>query len=562
MQKETTESPADRMAFSDSATKLLTDFAKVFQTSVDQEHPSSSEKPRTDENVALTSDNASNIMTQPEEGILRKLGSFFNRTPKLQPLAPPESKNGSSRGLSTTNQHGARKSNRKDYPKKKPFREHVTQVIDNDGKGTDRNTLETSRPPSSSTENRFVHSQRSDLDKLNSVPPKASKINSSLPGQYMENGGMEEKLNATPRTTDSTTYRKLSGSNLMEREEGSNKKNSDGKIEHGENNQQVLENGALESANSEIGLGALLPPVTTYSTYHGARRMKRRRSKMRVFIPINAPISEVDEKNAGVLDDEQITNRVQEETNQDSTTVTGHLMPLVDVIPFTNHAGEKDGAHPGRFSSNEAGLVIGTNTENDKPAQQTSLSVVSRDVAVTGQQNQETAKVGSGGSTLRTDTLNTTKERAFKSDAPQSNATGKSIPADSEEYCTPAGPVLKLDDAGKRAEKTELVEKGLTRETTENITSAQTKIVCVTEPVETVHVSSGVDMPQILPSGAGDNYDQQLEDVCRTRTYKHTMVSDTFEMQSSKVGIPANGIQIQSQIKDNATGISLSLIHI
>ncbi|XP_032889024.1 very large A-kinase anchor protein isoform X2 [Amblyraja radiata] len=546
------------MAFADSATKLLTDLAKVFQASVDQEHPSSSEKPRTDENVALTSDNASNIMTQPEDGILRKLGSFFNRTPKLQPLAPPESKNGSSRGLSTTNQYGARKSNRKDYPKKKPFHEQVAQVIDNDGKGTDRNTLETSHPPSSSTENKFVRSQRSDLDKLNSVPPKASKIYSSLPGQHMENGGMEEKHNATPRITDSTTYRKLSGSNLMEREESSNKKTSDGKIEHRENNQQMLENGALESANSEIGLGALLPPVTTYSTYHGARRIKRRRSKKRVFIPINAPISEVDEKNAGVLDDEQITNRVQEETNQDSTTVTGHLMPLVDVISFTNHAGEKDRAHPVRFSSNEAGLVIDTNTENDKPAQQASLSAVSRDVAVTGQQKQEMAKVGSGGSTLRTDTINTTKERAFVSDAPQSNATGKSIPADSEEYCTPAGPatVLKLDDAGKRAEKTELVEKGLMQETTENITSAQTKIVCVTEPVGTVHVSSGVDMPQILPSGAGDNYDQQLEDVCRTRTNKHTMVSDTFEMQSSKVGIPADGIQIQSQIKDSGTGIS------
>ncbi|XP_051869939.1 uncharacterized protein LOC127569384 [Pristis pectinata] len=298
-----------------------------------------------------------------------------------------------------------------------------------------------------------------------------------------------------------------------------------------ENDRHVLENGANESVSSENGQDASLTPIITYSTYHGARRMRRRRSQKKVFRPLNATIAEVDEKSAISLVNQQITNPVKEETNQDNQTMTRIQRPLVEKIPLTNHDSEKNEAqsriHTARFPSNEVEFVTDMNTENEIPAQQSSFTGINREVELSGQQKEETA--------LRTDTINSTKKQALQLDTSLSNAAGKSFRTDSGEYCTLTG--SKLDDTMKQTERTEYVGKGLTQETANDAPAAITKIVSSTEPVKMVHMSNEVDGPKILLIDPSDKCDLQLEDASRTQTNEHLTVSG----------------------KDNVTGISTGL---
>ncbi|XP_069745520.1 uncharacterized protein [Narcine bancroftii] len=548
LDNKTTESSAnvqvDTQTFSSSANKLLTDLTKVFQVSGDQEKFA----PRANEDVAQNAD----------DGILRKLGNFFSRTTILKSTTLPQSKNKSRPGLKTESEHGTHTPNKNDYSKKEPFQEQITH----DDEGTDRNTLENSHNESPSREQRHVHSQQDDLNIFDLGPSesksKEKTINLSSSGHCKESGRSEKELGGSVCTADSITDQKpLQCTSL-----GSNKKVVDDKTltklqtivdKCQEDNQQILENGAKKSDNSEIGKVASVPPITTYSTYHGARRMKRRQSRNKVFRPQNATISEIDEKNEASLDNQQIRNQVIEETNQNDPTMSGIQSPVVDMMPLTNHLSGKDGArsqvHTVRFPSNEAEIVTDMKTENKTPAQPPSFTGSSGEIELTGSQKK------CEHSALTTDTIDSSKKQALKSDPSQSNANGRSIKTDLEEYCgltVSATTGSNLDDAEKQTKRAEPVGKGLTHGIADNA-AALTKTVPVTEPMKVVHMSKEADIPEMLPN---ENDEHNLPS---TRTNKHTTVLDTFEVLSNKMSIPTDDLHEEHKVKDNETGISIGI---
>ncbi|XP_062906905.1 uncharacterized protein LOC134348046 [Mobula hypostoma] len=542
LNKETTESPTDGK----TANMLFSDLAKGLQTPVDQETSSSQEKQKANETV-VNPDNTSNNMKQPDDGILQKLGSFFSWTPKSNPITLPQSKNESRSGLNTGNQYRTHTPHRNNYSKGKPFREQTTQNISNDSKENDRNTLERSHPENPSTGHRFVNSQPDDLNKIEIVIPKEKTINSTPQGQSKESRRSVKKPHGSSCSTDPTTYQKLqkfNGSMLVEGDIDSNKKAVDDKTPRKlqtvagkckENNRHLSQNGTDESTSSEDGKDAFLTPIVTYSTYQGARRMRRRRPLKKVFSPLTATITEEDEKNATSSANQQIKSSVEEETNQDSPTMTQVQRPLEEKLPSINHDSEKNEDQYGicteRCPSIKTELLTDLKTESEIPAQQSSFIGMSSVVELKDQQKEETAS--------RTDTMESTTKQALQLDTSPSNGAGKSFRTDSGEHGTHTGSATigsKLKDAMKQTERTEYVGEDLAQEIA-NQATAPTKSISLTEPVDVVHMNNEVDIPKILLIDRGDKCDVQLKDASGTQTNKRTMVSG----------------------KDNITGISTGL---
>ncbi|XP_072901681.1 uncharacterized protein [Hemitrygon akajei] len=541
LHKETTESPTDGKA----ANMLFSDPAKGLQTSVNQEKSSSHEKQKAKENV-LNPDNASNMMKQLDDGILQKLGSFFSRTPKSNPITLPQNKNENRPGLNNGNQYRTHTPHQNNYSKGKPFRGQITQNIDNDSKGNDRNTLVTSHPENPSTGHRFVNSQPDDLNKIEIVIPKEKTINSTPQEQCKESRRSVKKPNGPSSSTDPSTYQKLqrfSGSILVEGDVDSKKKADDktprklqtvaGRCK--ENNQHLLQNGTNESASSENGKDAFLTPIVTYSTYQGARRMRRRRSLKKVFRPVTATITEEDEKNATSSANQQIESSVKEETNQDSPTITQVQRPLEEKLPSINHDSEKNEAqfriHTERVPSTKTELLTDMKTASEIPAQQSSFIGMSSVVELKDQQKEETA--------LRTDTIESTTKQALQLDTSPSNGAGKNFRTDLGEYGTHTGSATigsKLKDVMKQTERTDYVGEDLTQEIA-NQAAAPTKSIWLTEPVEVVPMNNEVDISNILLIDRGDKCDVRLEDASRTQTNKHTRVSGKDNIAGISTGL-------------------------
>ncbi|XP_067848315.1 very large A-kinase anchor protein-like [Heptranchias perlo] len=727
--EQTTESPedgkTDEQPFSGSSNKFFADLAKVFQ---DQEKSSAQEKPTASETIALFPGTTFGIVNQPEDGIRQKLGSFFSRTPKSkpdQPQIPSQIGSVSSPDLNTENQYGTRVPNWNDDPEKGPFSKHITKVLDSDAGENGRETLETRCPETSAIELTFVQTQLVEPDRSKIAPSKAIGPNSSTSAQHKERGRPEEKVNGSASTTDPITNQKLqekfNGSFSLERDVGSvstDKGAVDKKTltklqtvagEHKENNGQVLEDGANQTDNSENEQDMSLQPTITYSTYCGARRIRRRRSRSKPFKPLNATISEVDEKSVISLVDQQIMNPLEEETSHDillqAPTMTGIQTPLEEKITLINDGNLPNNGQGNnelqpricteKFPSNKPGWVKDAKTENETLTLQSSLSEVSREIELTGPRHDEITKVEHECSAMTTATIDSTKKQVLQTDTSVSNTTGiqkitavnpddmfvptitltledlhskgrgvvdraaqclvlkdnlitkhddqshkdevyvdtttgkiiaqtdispkttiidnsqqethvpsalktiskkeyetdvpkahcstvgaveaattqnlkpvnsnnfipltetdqqtgnthgqrKGIVADSAEDRALTVPVIigsKLDDMEKKTEKTEPVGK----------------IVSLTEPEKTIHLSNELDTPKLIPNETCDKYDVQLEIAGRTQTNRHTTMSDTFEMSNNKAGIPdvsASDTPKKCKGKDNVTELS------
>ncbi|XP_078416571.1 uncharacterized protein LOC144691869 [Cetorhinus maximus] len=415
-----------------SATKLFTDLAKVSQGSVDQEKSSAQEKPTPSEPISAF---PLNSLNQPEGGIRQKLGSFFNRAPKSKPDQPPlsQSERVNSPGLNAENQDGAQVSNWNDDAEKEPHRKHIT-LLDSDAGENGRGTLETSYPESAAAEQIFAPAESLEQNKPEIAHPKAIGINSSTSGQYKGSGRSEEKRNGSACVTDPTGLQKLrifSGSISLEEDVGALRSDKDAVYqktlmklqtvvgECKEINSQALEDGANEADSSENEQNMPVPPTITYSTYRGARRIKRRRSLRKTFQPVNPTISEVDEKIVVSLVDQPLLNQLKEETNHcvllQAPTMTKIQTPLEEKIPLINHGKGNAELQPrictATFPSSKPGLVKDVKTENEPLKQQSSFSGVSGEIELTGPHHRETAKVGSECSTVTTGTMDSTKKQ-------------------------------------------------------------------------------------------------------------------------------------------------------
>ncbi|XP_041067938.1 uncharacterized protein LOC121290944 isoform X2 [Carcharodon carcharias] len=416
-----------------SATKLFTDLAKVSQGSVDQEKSSAQEKPTASEPISAF---PLSSLNQPEDGMRQKLGSFFSRVPKSkpdQPLTLSQSERVNSPDLNAENQDGAQVSNWNDDAEKEPHRKHITP-FDSDAGENGRGTLETSYPESPAAEQIFTPAESLEQNKPEIAHPKAIGINSSTSGQYKGSGRSEEKHIGSACVTDPTGLQKLrifSASISLEEDVGALRSDKDAVYqktlmklqsvvgECKEINSQALEDRANEADSSENEQNMPVPPTITYSTYRGARRIKRRRSLRKTFQPVNPTISEVDEKIVVSLVDQPLLNQLKEETNHcvllRAPAMTKIQTPLEEKIPLINNGKGNAELQPrictATFPSSKPGLVKDVKTENEPLKQQSSFSGVSGEIELTGPHHRETAKVGSECSTVTTGTIGSTKKQ-------------------------------------------------------------------------------------------------------------------------------------------------------
>ncbi|XP_078088677.1 uncharacterized protein LOC144506436 [Mustelus asterias] len=201
--------------------------------------------------------------------------------------------------------------------------------------------------------------------------------------------------------------------------------------ERKEMNSQGLEDGANESAGSEHEQDMPVPPTVTYSTYRGAKRIRRRRSQRKPFQPLSPIISEVDEKSVISSVDQPLVNQTKEETNPcvllQDPTMTEVQTPSEDKVSLIDHGKANAELQPridtAKFPSNKPALAQDAKTENEQLMQHSFFSGVSREIELTGPHHQKVTKVGRECSPVTTSTIDSTKEQVLQSDISVSNTT-------------------------------------------------------------------------------------------------------------------------------------------
>ncbi|XP_038658102.1 uncharacterized protein LOC119969033 [Scyliorhinus canicula] len=436
---------SDDHAFSGSATKLRTDVAKAFHSSVDQERSSAQERPTANEAIAVF---PLNNMGEPQDGIRQKLGSFFSRGPKSGPDHPlPQSRKGSvsSPDLNTENQDGAHIPNWNSDAENEPLHKHIMPVPYSDAGKNGKKTRETGYPASPATEHIFSQAESVELDNSEIAHSRATRINSSTSGQYKGIGRSEEKLNDSACLTNPVGLQKLRKFRRvipLEKDVGAVRTEKDAVYrktrmkphtvagEHKEMDSQVFEVGADEADSSENEKDIPVPPTVTYSTYRGARRIRRRRCQRKPFQPLCPIISEVDERSVISLVDQPLINQMKEEINHcgflQAPTMTEIQTPSEEKVPIINNGKGNSELEPRinivKFPSNKAGLAQDAKTENEPQTQQMYSSGVSREIELTGPHYQESStKVESECSPVTTGTINSTKEQILQPDTSVSN---------------------------------------------------------------------------------------------------------------------------------------------
>ncbi|XP_060689515.1 uncharacterized protein LOC132821040 isoform X2 [Hemiscyllium ocellatum] len=449
--KQTAVTPKDgkinEQAFSGSANKLVTDLAKVFQGSVDKEKSSAQEEPKDSEAIGLFPTIGLN---QPEEGLRQKLGSFFSRTSKSKPkqsLTPPQSESVSSLDLNTEYRNGTPVPKRNDAAEKEPLSKQMTAGLDSNAGENGNRTLMVTCLETPSTEQISDQSGLIEQNKFEVVNRKEIKINSTTSAQYTGSGQSEEKRNGSAQTTDPTAAQKLrqfSSSISLQKDDNSSAyqrsltKPQTAVDKCKEINSQVLEDGVNGRDNVENENKISVPRTITYSTYCGARRIRRRRTQRKPFQPLKPTISEVDERNLTSLDDQK-----EEETKQSvllpAPEMTEIQTPLEEKIPLivanesiamnqSNHDKGNDELQPRisteKNSSNKPELAKDEKLENEAPMQQSSFSEVIRDMELTDL-HQEITKIITDYNTVTIGTIDNIKKQAIQSDTPVSNTTSR-----------------------------------------------------------------------------------------------------------------------------------------
>ncbi|XP_043556737.1 uncharacterized protein LOC122555113 isoform X2 [Chiloscyllium plagiosum] len=442
--KQTAVTPKDgkinEQAFSGSANKLVTDLAKVFQGSVDKEKSSAQEEPTDSEAIGLFPTIGLN---QPEEGLRQKLGSFFSRTSKSKPkqsLTSPQSESVSSLDLNTEYRNGTPVPKQNDAAEKEPLSKHITAGLGSNAGENGNRTLMVTCLETPSTEQIFDQSGLVEQNKSEVVNHKGIKINSTTSAQYTGSGQSEEKFNSSAQTPDPTAPQKLrqfSSSIPLQKDDNSSAyqrsltKPQTVVDKCKEINSQVLEDGVNGRDNVENENKMSVPRTITYSTYCGARRIRRRRTQRKPFQPLKPTISEVDERNLTSLDDQK-----EEETKQcvllPAPEMTEIQTPIEEKIPLimanesiamnqSNHGKGNDELQP-RISKPE--LAKDEKLENEAPMQQSSFSEVIRDMELTDL-HQEITKIITDYNTVTIGTIDSIKKQAIQSDTSVSNTTSR-----------------------------------------------------------------------------------------------------------------------------------------
>ncbi|XP_072441188.1 uncharacterized protein [Chiloscyllium punctatum] len=480
--KQTAVTPKDgkinEQAFSGSANKLVTDLTKVFQGSVDKETSSAQEEPTDSEAIGLFPTIGLN---QPEEGLRQKLGSFFSRTSKSKPkqsLTPPQSESVTSLDLNTEYRNGTPVPKQNDAAEKEPLRKHIAAGLGSNAGENGNRTLMVTCLETPSTEQIFDQSGLVEQNKSEVANHKGIKINSTTSAQYMGSGQSEEKCNGSAQTTDPTAPQKLrqiSSSIPLQKDDNSSAyqrsltKPQTVVDKCKEINSQVLEDGVNERDNVENENKMSVPRTITYSTYCGARRIRRRRTQKKPFQPLKPTISEVDERNLTSLDDQK-----EEETKQcvllPAPEMTEIQTPLEEKIPLimanesitmnrSNHGKGNDELQPRisieKNSSNKHELTKDEKLENEAPMQQSSFSEIIKDMELTDL-HQEITKIITDYNIVTIDHI---KKQAIQSDTPVSNTTSRqkmtgvnpndisapSVPVAPEDFYSKGSSVPKMD---------------------------------------------------------------------------------------------------------------------
>ncbi|XP_048459060.1 uncharacterized protein LOC125484424 [Rhincodon typus] len=430
---------------SGSANKLFTDLAKVFQGSVDKEKSSAQEEPTASEAIGLFPTSGLN---KPEEGLRQKLGSFFSRTSKSKPeqsLTPPQTKSVSSPDFNTDYQNGAPTPNQNDAAEKEPLSKHITAVFGSSAGEIGERTLKITCLETPSKEQILEQSELVEQNNSEVANHEEIEINSSISAQYKGSERSEEKHNGSAHTSDPTAPQKLrqfssciplqkvSNSSAYQR---SLTKPQAGVDECKEINSHVFEDRVSGRHNFENEHNMSVPPTITYSTYCGARRIRRRRSQRKPFQPLNPTISEVDERNVTSLVDQK-----EEDTKHCvlllAPEMTGIQTPLEENIPLimanestsmnqSSHGKGNDESHPrtGREKcpSNRPELAKDEKSENEIPVQQSSFSDVNRDIELT-EAHQEITKIITDYSTVTIGTIDSIQKQTVQSSTSVSNTT-------------------------------------------------------------------------------------------------------------------------------------------
>ncbi|XP_059506304.1 uncharacterized protein LOC125457070 [Stegostoma tigrinum] len=435
----------NEQTFSGSANKLFTDLAKVFQGSVDKEKPSAQEEPTASEATGLFPTSGLN---QPEEGLRQKLGSFFSRTSKPKPeqsLAPPQTESVSSPDFNTDYQNGAPIPNQNDAAEKESLSKHITAVFGSSAEEKGERTLKVTCLETPSKQQIFEQSELVEQNNSEVANHEEIEINSSVSAQYKGSGRSEEKQNGSAHTSDPTAPQTLKQFNscipLQKDSNSSAYRRSLTKPQAGVNeckeiNSHVLEDRVNGRDNFENEYNMSVPRTITYSTYCGARRIRRRRSQRKPFQPLNPTISEVDERNVTSLVDQK-----EEDTKHCvlllTPEMTGIQTPLEENIPLimgneststnqSNNGKGNDESQPrtGREKcpSNRPELAKDEKSENEMPVQQSSFGEVNRDIELT-EARQEITKIITDYSTVTVGTIDSIQKQTVQSSTSVSSTT-------------------------------------------------------------------------------------------------------------------------------------------